>query len=103
MAINIDDYVMVAQDPGTKNHEDGSGISVSICGKDTKTMREMMLLRGLLLEDKTGMKLTRGPKCSTRVRREYGFKGNHQKLAMQLVQDMIKRGVLAKKENTDED
>ena len=102
MAINIDDYRMVAQDPGTENHPDGSGIA-SICGKDNETWREMMLLRGLLVEEKTGMKLTRGPKCSTRVRREYGFKGNHQKLALQLVQDMIKRGVIAKKENTDED
>lgn len=102
MAINIDDYRMVAQDPNTKNHDNGDGVA-SIHGKDMETWREMMLLRGLLLEDKTGMQLTRGPKFSTRVRREYGFKGNHQKLALQLVQDMIKRGVIAKKENTDED
>jgi len=34
-------------------------------------------------ELKTGMKLTRGPSCFTRVKQEYGLKGNKQKLIEQ--------------------
>lgn len=38
------------------------------------------LLQGMRTELKTGMKLTRGPSCFTRVKQEYGLKGNKQKL-----------------------
>ena len=99
MAINIDDYRLVATNPETGPFEGGA----SVVGKqDVNTLREMMLLRGLLFEaEHPGMRLTgKAPKCTTIVRREYGFKGNHQKLALQMVKDMIKRGVIAKKDET---
>ena len=100
MAINIDDYCMVATNPNSGPHEGGA----SVVGKqDVGTFREMMLLRGLLFEAAhPGMRLTaKAPKCTTIVRREYGFKGNNQKLALQLVKDMIARGVIRKR--TEED
>ena len=92
MAINLDDYRMVATNPNSGPFEGGAGV---VGKQDVNTFREMTLLRGLLFEAKTGMRLTaKAPKCSTIVRREYGFKGNHQKLALQLVKDMIARGVI---------
>ena len=41
------------------------------------------LLQGMKFELKTGMKLTRGPSCFTRVKKEYGLKGNKQRLIEQ--------------------
>jgi hypothetical protein len=41
------------------------------------------LLQGMRTELKTGMRLTRGPSCFTRVRKEYGLRGNKQKLIEQ--------------------
>ena len=41
------------------------------------------LLSGMRFELKTGMKLTRGPSCFTLVKKEYGLKGNKQKLIEQ--------------------
>jgi len=38
------------------------------------------LLSGMKFELKTGMKLTRGPSSFTFVKKEYGLKGNKQKL-----------------------
>jgi hypothetical protein len=61
----------------------------------SESIREIMLLRGLVLEATTGMRLTaKAPKCSTIVRKEYGFRGNHERLAEQLRDDMLTRGVL---------
>ena len=68
----------------------------AVVGEDTRTYREMMLLRGLRAE-MNGLKLTRGPKCSTIVRTEYGFRGTHEELMDQLIQDMTRRGVLRKR------
>jgi hypothetical protein len=41
------------------------------------------LLQGMKSELRSGMRLTRGPSCFTRVRREYGLKGSKQKLIEQ--------------------
>ena len=53
--------------------------------------RMATLLRGMKSELKTGMRMTsKAPSCFTIVRREYGLKGNKQKLIDQfekLVQD----------------
>ena len=92
MAINLDDYRMVATNPNSGSHEGGASV---VGEQDVNTFRERTLLRCLLFEAKTGRRLTaKAPKCSTIVRREYGFKGNHEKLALQLVKDMIARGVI---------
>lgn len=45
--------------------------------------RMSALLHGMRTELKTGMRLTRGPSCFTRVRKEYGLKGNKEKLIEQ--------------------
>lgn len=43
--------------------------------------RMATILRGMKFELKTGMRMTsRAPSCFTIVRREYGLKGNKQKL-----------------------
>lgn len=54
--------------------------------KAMNLMRLITLRQGLLIEHRTNgrMKLTRGPMCSTRVRRELGLKGNRPKLIEQL-------------------
>jgi hypothetical protein len=44
-------------------------------------LRMTMILRGMKLELRTGMRMTsRAPSCFTLARREYGLKGNKQKL-----------------------
>jgi len=42
-----------------------------------------VLLQGMRTELKTGMRMSRGPSCFTRVKQEYGLKGNKQKLIEQ--------------------
>jgi hypothetical protein len=42
-----------------------------------------VLLQGMKTELNTGMKLTRGPSCFTRVKKEYGLKGSKEKLIEQ--------------------
>ena len=51
--------------------------------KAVNFFRMNTLLHGMKTELKTGMKLTRGPSCFTRVKQEYGLKGNKQKLIEQ--------------------
>ena len=48
--------------------------------KAVNFFRMNVLLQGMKTELKTGMRLTRGPSCFTRVKQEYGLKGNKQKL-----------------------
>ncbi len=93
MSISIDDYQIAATNPETGTHESGTSI---VGRQDVSTFREMMLLRGLLFEAAhPGTRLTaKAPKCTSIVRKEYGFKGNNQKLAEQLLADMVDRGVL---------
>jgi hypothetical protein len=82
---NAGDYSPVYSNP-----ESGNG---GVYGKpDMGLFRVMMILSGLSMEIRTGMKLTRGPKCSTIVRREYGFKGRPPKLLQQVVQYHLDRG-----------
>jgi len=59
--------------------------------------REVFLLRGILFEISTGMRLTgKTPKCSTIIKREYGFKGRPPKLARQLFDQLLERGMIRK-------
>ena len=48
--------------------------------KAVNFFRMNALLQGMRTELKTGMRLTRGPSCFFRVKKEYGLKGNKQKL-----------------------
>lgn len=68
----------------------------------TGMLRLSMLLRGMKFEIETGMKLTRGPKCSSRVKKEFGLKGNAQNVYYQFLQLLIDHGCieLADKEPT---
>jgi len=51
--------------------------------KAVNFFRMNALLSGMRLELRSGMKLSRGPSCFTRVKKEYGLKGNKQKLIEQ--------------------
>jgi hypothetical protein len=51
--------------------------------KAVNFFRMNTLLQGMKFELKTGMKMTRGPSCFTRVKKEYALKGNKQKLIAQ--------------------
>ena len=46
------------------------------------------LLSGMRLELRSGMKLSRGPSCFTRVKKEYGLKGGKQKL-IELFENLV--------------
>ena len=62
----------------------GNGGAV-ITGKGIEVFRLATLLSGLKLELRCpGMKMTRGPKCTTRARQLYGLKGNAEKLIAQV-------------------
>ena len=77
------------------NRIDPQSSGPSLVGEDVLRFREICLLEGVLFEIRSGMRLTRSaPKCSTIIRKEYGFKGWPLKLAQQLFEDMKKRGVL---------
>ena len=49
----------------------------------TSPMQLFMMLNGLNFEIATGMKMSRGPKCSTMLRKRIGLKGNPEKLLKQ--------------------
>ena len=49
----------------------------------TSMLQLHMLLNGLNFEIATGMKMSRGPKCSTMMRKRIGLKGNPEKLLQQ--------------------
>jgi len=51
--------------------------------KAVNFFRMNVLLQGMRTELKTGMRMSRGPSCFTRVKQEYGLKGNKQKLIEQ--------------------
>jgi len=61
------------------------GGSTSIVGKTSiNFFRLVTLLSGLRFEIKTGgMKLCRGPSCYAIIKREFGFKGNKEKVLAQ--------------------
>jgi hypothetical protein len=54
-----------------------------ITGDGIPFFRMAALLTGLRFEIKTGMRIHRGPKCSTIIRRDYGLKGSPAKLLEQ--------------------
>jgi hypothetical protein len=65
----------------------------------TGTLRLSMLLTGMKFEIETGMKLTRGPKCSSRVKKEFGLKGNAENVYYQYLQILIDAGVVVLKDD----
>lgn len=91
----IDNYVLNRTNPGS--------VSGSISGEDVPKFRHVYILRGILFEiENPGMRLTgKTPKCSTIIRREFGFKGRPVKLAQQLFDLLVEKQVLVPKENTD--
>ena len=90
LSFNLEDWTLRKIDPSS-----GPG---SVGGDDVGRFREAMILNSHICEMRTGMKMTRhAPKCSTIIRREYGFKGNNVKLAEQLFADLVDRGVLVRK------
>ena len=64
------------------NHAYGA---TSIVGKTSiDFFRLVTLLSGLRFEIQTGgMKITRGPSCYSRIKQEFGFKGNKDKVLEQ--------------------
>ena len=66
-----------------------------VISEDVERFRHIMLLRGVLLEDRTGLRLTsKAPLCSTIIRREFGFKGRPIQLAEQLFALLVKQRIL---------
>jgi len=64
-----------------------------IIGDQILAFRICMLRSGLRFEIKTGMRMSnKTPKCSTIVRREFGFKGTPARLLEQLEAWMDARG-----------
>jgi hypothetical protein len=61
---------------------------------NTGPMRLLMLLKGMKFEIETGMKLTRGPKCSSRVKKEFGLKGNAEKVYYQFLALLVKHKIV---------
>lgn len=55
--------------------------------------RLLTLHKGLQLETK-GMRLTRGPSCSSRVKKEFGIRGNTQKVLAQFEKMLKEKGIL---------
>ncbi len=64
-----------------ENHAGGT----SLQGEGIELMRLLTIKQGLKFE-RMGMKLTRGPKMTTILRKQYGLKGNRDKLEAQLDQ-----------------
>ena len=64
-----------------------------ITGDQIPMFRLCVLRSGLRFEVKTGMRMSnKTPKCSTIVRKEFGFKGTPVRLLEQLEQWMNERG-----------
>lgn len=62
-----------------------NGSGTTIVGDGIALYRFLALRSGLSLEVKCpGMRVTRGPKCSTRAKAEFGFKGGPAKVLAQL-------------------
>lgn len=67
----------------------------------TRPLRLVMLRSGLQHEARSSLRLTRGPKCTTRCRRELGLSGKPEKLLYQLEVCMAAVGLLAPEEVCD--
>lgn len=69
----------------------------TITGDDIGVLRLVTMLRGLRME-MGGMRLTsRAPSCYSLAKREFGFKGNKQRVFDQLA-EMVKSKLVAKTE-----
>ena len=79
-----------------EHHKGGT----TFTGAAIPTLRLTMMLRGLSLELK-GMRLTRGVSCYALAKKEFGFKGNKQRVYDQLLAHVRVR--LDVEERTDED
>jgi hypothetical protein len=67
------------------NVERGKSGAISIVGQESVSIfRLTVMLRGLMIEVKTGMQMTRGPSCYTLAKREFGLKGSKEKVLEQL-------------------
>jgi hypothetical protein len=52
----------------------------AITGDQIPQYRYIVLLKGLALESKTGMKVSRGASCYQIIKREFGLKGSKAKV-----------------------
>lgn len=53
--------------------------------QDVNLYRLLTLKKGLELEIRTGMQLTRGPSASARIKKEFGLRGNKQRVLDQFL------------------
>lgn len=60
----------------------------------TGAIRLTTLLSGMKFEIETGMKLTRGPKCSSRVKKEFGLKGNAVSVYYQFLDLLVRHEIV---------
>jgi hypothetical protein len=59
---------------------------------NVRAYAELVALRALEFEVRTGMKMTRGRSAYAAVKARYGFKGNKRSVLLQLRADMEARG-----------
>ena len=55
-----------------------------ITGAKIPLFRLMVLYKGIELEGKTGMRMSRGRSCLAIVKKEFGWKGNRSKILFRL-------------------
>lgn len=85
----------------TKKAVEGFNGGVVFTGEvGTELFRLMMLRRGLIFEARTGMKMTRGPKVSTILRRQYDIRGRWEKQLVQLDKLIAEQEKKAHAQNT---
>lgn len=68
----------------------------------TGALRLTMLLHGCKFEIETGMKMTRGPKCSTRIKKEFGLKGNPRAVYFGFLGLLVQHGIVTLKGEPEE-
>lgn len=61
---------------------------------NTGPLRLTTLLTGMKFEIETGMKVTRGPKCVSRVKKEFGLKGNASSVYFQFLALLVRHGIV---------
>jgi hypothetical protein len=65
---------------------------------NTGPLRLTMLLSGMKFEIETGLKMTRGPKCSSRVKKEFALKGNAVSVYYQFLDLLVRHGIVLVKD-----
>lgn len=81
---------------GVDHHEGG----VTLTGEAIPMFRLTMMLRGIKME-MGGMRLTRGVSCYALAKREFGFKGNKEKVYTQLL--ALIQGRMVEQQTTEQD